>query len=357
MEQAMLQVDRLIERALSEGVSPGAVLSVGNSERIMTRTYGVTTTLEGGAPVNEATIYDIASLSKLFTATAALILLERGELRLDDQVGRFLPSFAGSDKSELRLRHLLTHTSGLPAHNPYYQFAKGQFEMLEAIAQTPLQYKTGTQVVYSCVGFITLANVVEKVAGQSLDSFLNDNLFSPLGMHTTCYGPVKQPRERIAPTEECSWRGGRMVWGEVHDENAFAQGGVSGNAGLFSTGPDLARFAQMMLRQGVSETGRRILSPATIRSATRNYTPGLAENRALGWQMRSNEYPWCGDLASAYSYGHTGFTGTSLWVNPDDDLFVVFLTNRVHPTRTNAQHIRYRPLIHNLLIANLAREE
>ena len=356
MEQAMMHVDRLMERALSEGAFPGAVLSVGNRERVVTRTYGVTTTLAGGAPVNEATVYDIASLSKLFTATAALMLLERGEFRLDDQVGRFLPSFAQGDKSEIRLRHLLTHTSGLPGHNPYFQFAKGKSEMLEAIAQTPLQYETGTQVIYSCVGFITLANVIETISGQPLDGFLSDNLFEPLGMQTTSYGPIQQPRERIAPTEDCSWRG-RMVWGEVHDENAFAQGGVSGNAGLFSTGPDLSLFAKMMLRQGASESGCRILSPATIRAATRNYTPGLAENRGLGWQMRSNEYPWCGDLAPACSYGHTGFTGTSLWVSPDDDLFVVFLTNRVHPTRANAQHIRYRPLIHNLLIANLARGE
>ena len=356
MEQAMMHVDRLMGRALREGAFPGAVLAVGNSARIMTRSYGVTTSVQGGAPVNEATIYDIASLSKLFTATAALMLLERGEFRLDDQVGRFLPSFAHGDKSEIRLRHLLTHTAGLPGHNPYYQFAKGKSEMLEAIAQTPLQYQTGTQVVYSCVGFITLANVVETVAGQSLDRFLSDNLFTPLEMHTTYYGPVKQPRERIAPTEECAWRG-RLAWGEVHDENAFAQGGVSGNAGLFSTGLDLARFAQMMLRKGVTETGRRILLPPTIRAATRNYTPGLAENRGLGWQMRSNEYPWCGDLAPLNSYGHTGFTGTSLWVSPDDDLFVVFLTNRVHPTRANAQHIRYRPLIHNTLTANLAKGE
>mgnify|MGYP004702623777 CR=1 FL=1 len=356
MEQAMMHVDRLMERALREGAFPGAILSVGNRECVVTRNYGVTTTLEGGAPVNEATIYDIASLSKLFTATAALMLLERGEFRLDDQVGRFLPSFAQGDKSEIRLRHLLTHTSGLPGHNPYFTFVKVKSEMLEAIAQTPLQYQTGTQVIYSCVGFITLANVIETISGQSLDAFLRDNLFEPMGMQTTCYGPLQQPRERIAPTEDCSWRG-RLAWGEVHDENAFAQGGVSGNAGLFSTGPDLSLFAQMMLRQGASESGRRILSPATIRAATRSYTPGLAENRGLGWQMRSNEYPWCGDLAPAYSYGHTGFTGTSLWVSPDDDLFVVFLTNRVHPTRANTQHIRYRPLIHNLLIANLARGE
>lgn len=349
----MTRVDQLMERALGEGVFPGAVLAVGSSEQATIHTYGVTTTLEGGAPVSEETIYDLASLSKLFTATAALMLLERGEFRLDDPVGRFLPAFAQGDKAEIRLRHLLTHTSGLPAFNPYYQVARGQAEMLDAIARTALQYKTGSQVVYSCLGFITLANVVQTVTGQSLDRFLSDNLFEPLGMGSTGYGPIEQPRERVAPTEECPWRG-RVVWGEVHDENAFAQGGVSGNAGLFSTAPDLVRFAQMMLRRGSSELGR-ILAPTTIRTATRNYTPGLQENRGLGWQMRSNEYPWCGDLAPANSYGHTGFTGTSLWISPDDDLFVVLLTNRVHPTRANAQHIRYRPLIHNLLIAELSR--
>ncbi len=348
----MSRIDRLMERALSEGAFPGAVLAVGSSERAEIRTYGVTTTLEGGAPVTEETIYDLASLSKLFTATAALMLLERGEFRLDDPVGRFLPAFTQGDKAEIRLRHLLTHTSGLPAFNPYYQVAKGQAEMLDAIARTALEYKTGTKVVYSCLGFITLANVIQTITGQPLDSFLDDNLFTPLGMGSTGYGPVNQPRERVAPTEECPWRG-QIVWGEVHDENAYAQGGVSGNAGLFSTAPDLVRFAQMMLRQGAGEN-RRILAPATIRTATRNYTPGLQENRGLGWQMRSNEYPWCGDLAPASSYGHTGFTGTSLWISPDDDLFVVLLTNRVHPTRANAQHIRYRPLIHNLLIAELA---
>ncbi|MGE5654669.1 MAG: serine hydrolase domain-containing protein [Bacillota bacterium] len=353
MEHALARVDQLMERALKDGAFPGAVLAVGSSEHAAIRTYGVTTPLEGGAPVTEETIYDLASLSKLFTATAALMLLERGEFRLDDPVSRFLPSFAQGDKAEIRLRHLLTHTSGLPAFNPYYETVKGQAEMLNAIAQTPLQYKTGSQVIYSCLGFITLANVIQTIAGQSLDSFLASNLFASLAMADTGYGPVGQPRERIAPTEECPWRG-RVAWGEVHDENAFAQGGVSGNAGLFSTAPDLVRFAQMMLRNGAS-SGGRLLSPAVIRAATRNYTSGLQENRGLGWQMRSNEYPWCGDLAPANSYGHTGFTGTSLWISSDDDLFVVLLTNRVHPKRANVQHIRYRPLIHNLLISELGR--
>lgn len=341
----MERINAMMGRAIGEGVFPGAVLAYGTSQSYEVKTYGVTTTLDGGAPVREDTIYDIASLSKLFTATAALLLIERGVIRLDDPLGRFLPSLAQGDKSELRLRHLLTHTSGLAAHKPYFEQARSHSEMLELIASDPLEYMTGTKVVYSCLGFITLANVIQTVTGQPLNQFLQENVFYQLGMHLTGYGPIKLPREQVAPTEDCLWRG-RMVWGEVHDENAFAQGGVSGNAGLFSTAPELALFAQMMLRNGAS-----ILSPATVHAATRNYTPGLQENRGLGWQLRSNEYPWCGDLAPANSYGHTGFTGTSLWISPENDLFIVLLTNRVHPTRANTQHIRFRPLLHNLLIA------
>lgn len=353
IKQALGQLDELMVRAVTEEVFPGAAVAAGTSEAAAVRSYGVTTRLPGGAPVSAATRYDLASLSKLFTATAALILLEQGELRLDDPISRFLPAFQREDKRDLRLRHLLTHTSGLPAHRPYFQETTGRTGMLEAIARTPLEYATGTQVIYSCLGFIALAGVLEKIAGQQLDAFLAEWLFSPLGMHSTGYCPRQLTREQIAPTEFCPWRD-RLVWGEVHDENAYAQGGVSGNAGVFSTASDLIIFAQMMLRRGAAR-GRHILSPATVQLATRNHTPGLQENRGLGWQLPSKEYPWGGDLAAANSYGHTGFTGTSLWISPDDDLFVILLSNRVHPTRANTQHIRYRPLIHNRLISALNR--
>lgn len=347
------RADQLLSRAIAAGIFPGAVLAAGSSREAAVRCYGVTSDRPEGAPVQAETRYDLASLSKLFTATALLQLLEQGELRLDDPVSRFLPAFGG-DKADLRLRHLLTHTSGLAAHQPYFRSVRNASEMLQAIAQDPLAYRPGSQVVYSCLGFITLANVLRVVASQPLDVFLQQELLQPLGLEQTGYGPVDLPRSQIAPTEYCAWRE-RLVWGEVHDENAHAQGGVSGNAGLFSTGPDLVRFAQMMLRHGSGERGRRILSPATVRLTTQNHTPGLQENRGLGWQLRSSEYPWCGDLAAENSCGHTGFTGTSLWISPDDDLFIILLTNRVHPTRDNTQHIRFRPLLHNLLIAALTK--
>jgi len=348
---------KLLDDGVNTGIFPGASLAVGTSTSVTYYYSGVTTSLPGGSVVQQSTVYDIASLTKVFTTTSTLLLMERGLLRLDDPVALFLPSFSRPDKQEITLRHLLTHTSGLAAHEPLYMTCRGPDELQSAIAATPLQHEPGKTVVYSCLGYIILGQALEKIYGASLATLLRQEICIPLGMARTGYaGPsLSLDLSNVAPTEMCAFRA-RMAWGEVHDENAYAQGGISGNAGVFSTVLDMATFAQALLCYGsCSESNISILSRATVKLATLNHTPGLNERRGLGWQHKTPRTPWCGDLAAESSYGHTGFTGTSLWISPEQDLFVVLLSNRVHPTRDNNKHIRFRALIHNAIIASHTR--
>ena len=345
------RVSTLLDKAREQGVFPGAAVAVGSSKDVHFLSTGVTTSLAGGQEVRSDTIYDVASLTKLFTATAALSLLEDGSLRLDDTVSSLLPSFHGDDKQEITVRHLLTHSSGLAAHAPLFLSATSSEEMVSLIAQTPLEFRPGSRVVYSCLGFIVLGHLLGHVSSLSLEQLLGQRVLKPLNMADTSYVTGKAlPRERVAPTEECPWRG-RLMWGEVHDENAYAQGGISGNAGLFSTVVDLAAFSQMILNGG-QLAEERILSAQTINLSARNHTVGLNENRGLGWQLKSSRLSWCGDIAPEGTFGHTGFTGTSLLICRELDLFVVLLSNRVHPTRANDKHIRLRALLHNAVVSD-----
>ena len=347
-------VQDLLSHGVATGVFPGASLAVGTSTSANYYFAGVTTNLPGGSPVQEGTLYDIASLTKVFTTAAVLILLERGLLRLDDPVSSFLPSFSQPDKQDITLRHLLTHTSGLAAHAPLYMTCRSREEVQGAIVETPLQHAPGSMVVYSCLGYIILGHVLEHIYGASLAELVQREITLPLNMSSTCYASVSPYTDlaNVAPTEECNFRG-HMAWGVVHDENAYAQGGISGNAGLFSNALDMVKFAQTLLNFGSSpEEGVSIFSSASIELSAQNHTTGLNERRGLGWQHKTHRYPWCGDLAAESSFGHTGFTGTSLWISPEQNLFVVLLSNRVHPTRDNNQHIRFRALIHNAIIAS-----
>jgi CubicO group peptidase (beta-lactamase class C family) len=343
------RTSHLLRQGVSQGVFPGAALAFGNAKQVYYLTEGQTTS--GGEQVTPQTLYDIASLTKLFTATAAMLLLEDGVLRLDDPVSGFLHQFEREDKRGITIRQLLTHTSGLAAHAPLFLSAGTSEEMVSLIADGPLSHEPGAKVVYSCLGFITLGLLLAKVSGQGLDELVYSRIFKPLDMpHTKYANGSPLPRDGVAPTEECSWRG-RLIWGEVHDENAYAQGGVSGNAGLFSSAEDLAVFCQMILCEG-KHGNSHILSVPSIKLATRNHTGELNENRGLGWQRKNPLLSWFGDLAPDSSFGHTGFTGTSLLICPEIDLFVVLLTNRVHPTRTNDRHVRFRALLHNALISD-----
>ena len=347
------EADKLIRRAISEGAFPGAVFLIARSGVIvMHRAYGrAVSVIEDQRPMTPDTIFDLGSITKpVATATSAMILLERGRLMLRDPVSRYIPEYAGNGRDDVTIHNLLTHTSGLPAWKPLYERCRSREDFLRQICNMELEHPPGSKVVYSCLGFMLLTFIIERVVGESLASYSKRMIFKPLGMEDTQFNPPKSLRDRIAATELCSWRK-RLLIGEVHDENAFAMGGVSGNAGLFSTAKDLAIFSQMLLNMG-DYGGRRILSPLTVRLMTRNHTKGLNEPRGLGWALIS-EGSSAGELLSQSTFGHTGFPGCSLWIDPEEELMIILLTNRVHPSRENEAIHRIRPVFHNIIASSI----
>jgi beta-glucosidase-like glycosyl hydrolase/CubicO group peptidase (beta-lactamase class C family) len=330
---AMEEVDRIADDGLASKAFPGGVLAVGkDSALVHLRPFG-RFSYEAGAPaVKPDTIYDVASLTKVVaTTTMAMILVDEGKLDVRKPVSAFVPAFRGGAKDKVTVENLLTHSSGLEAWAPLYKEVQGKEDFVRKVATMDLAYEPGTKSVYSDLGFFLLGEVLERVAGEPLDAFVTRRVFEPLGMTSTMFCPTKDLISCIPPTERDAWRG-RLVRGEVHDENAHAVGGKAPNAGLFSTAADLARFAQMLLDGGVYDH-RRIVSRATVERFTRRSdVPGSA--RAYGWQTPSPTSS-AGDMLSPRAFGHTGFTGTSMWIDPERNLFVILLTNRVHPTREN----------------------
>ncbi len=275
----------------------------------------------------DRTIYDLASLSKVIgTTTGAMILYDEGRLDLDAPVSRYIPEFSGGDKDLVTVRHLLTHRSGLPAGRELWRMSSNAIDARRIVLSTPLVNKPGAVFVYSDLGADVLAWVVEAISGLSLDTYLAERVFKPLGMNDTFYNPPDSVRYRVAPTEVAPPRGYPLK-GEVHDENAFALGGVAGHAGLFSTASDLAIFAQMMLNGGEYDDVR-IFSDSTVALFTRR----SAGTRALGWDTADGD-GGSGEYLTAAAFGHTGYTGTSIWIDPEREMFVVLLTNRVHAAR------------------------
>ena len=277
--------------------------------------------------VAERTIYDLASLTKVIgTTTAVMILYDEGKIDLDAPVSRYVPEFTGGEKDRVTVRMLLEHRSGLPAGRDLWRIAHSPEEARAAAISTNLFAHPGQYYEYSDLGADMLGFTVEAITGKALDVFLQERVFTPLGMTDTHFRPDASLRGRIAPTEITPPRG-YPLRGEVHDENAYALGGVAGHAGLFSTVSDLSIFAQMMLNGG-SYDGTRIVADSTVQLFTRR----AAGTRALGWDTCAGSYG-CGQYMGAESYGHTGFTGTSLWIDPDREMFVILLTNRVHAAR------------------------
>ena len=326
---------RVLDRALADSAFPGAIAVVG------TRDGGVTAYAVGridwppqSPPPDERTLWDLASLTKVVGMTTAMMqLVEQDRVELDAPVVRYIPEFAGPGKERVTIRHLLTHSSGLPSWRPLYKEAATADTAQSVVFATPLDTVPGARMVYSDLGAILLGKVVERVSGESLDAYLSRHVFGPLGMTSTVYRPDASLRGRIAPTEFDPWRQ-RKIHGEVHDENAFMLGGVSGHAGLFSTAGDLARFARMMLAGGTLD-GVRVLRASTIAQFTAVQDPGLSP-RALGWETPSGRNS-AGTRMSARAFGHTGFTGTSLWMDPEAGVFVILLSNRVNPSRQNTR--------------------
>ena len=320
---------------------PGAVAVAGDEDRITLVTACGVTRL-GGPPVASETRFDLASLSKVVgTLPAVLALVHAGEVALDDPVKRFFSNagwFQTPSLGDATVRQLLTHTSGLPAWRPLYAESSTRLSALGNLLQSSLAHSANGvpagEVVYSDLGFMLLGVIIERASKLRLDAFTEAHVFRPLELNTLGYGV--QPGASVAATEDCGWRG-RLLQGEVHDENAFAFDGVAGHAGLFGTAFDLARYAQAWLRLSTP-----FASPELLREATREHaldTNNTASGRrGWGWQL-VGEGSSAGHYASPSAYGHTGFTGTSLWLDPVKNRFAVLLTNRVHPSRTDGQSI------------------
>jgi serine-type D-Ala-D-Ala carboxypeptidase len=327
--ERLASIDRVVSRGIRAGGYPGASVVVGRKGMsVWQKGFGTLDWSSASAPVSSAqTIYDLASLTKVVgTTTAAMILFDEGKLELDAPVAKYLPAFSGGMKDSVTVRDLLTHRSGLPAGRDLWRIARNPQEARLAVIDTPLECKPGRCGIYSDLGFVVLGMVIESIAGQGLDEFLSARVFQPLGMTDTDFRPGDSLRSRVAPTEIAPPRG-YPIRGEVHDENAWSLGGIAGHAGLFSTAADLSIFAQTMLNGGVYG-GVRIMSDSAVQLFTRR----AAGSRALGWDTCDGN-GGCGVHLSGRAYGHTGYTGTSLWIDPDREMFVVLLTNRVHAAR------------------------
>ncbi len=348
----------VIEKAIGDRAFPGATLAVGYRGKLSVHSFGKQKYEAKSPAVATDTMYDIASLTKVVVTTTLVEKLVEGDfpspLNLDAPIERYLPEWPKGPQPEWRhkvtVRNLMTHTSGLPPFKEYWRTSTSKQETLSRIFAEPLEYEPGTKVIYSDLGIILMAEIIQRLTGKPLDVLANENIFGPLGMKHSMYNPPKASWPEIAPTEFDSQLRHRMLQGEVHDENAFAIGGVSGHAGVFSTAPDLAVFCQMLLNGGVY-AHQRILKRATITEFTA--PQALAQNtRTLGWVVPT-EGGSSGHYFSSHSYGHTGFTGTTIWIDPDRQLFVVLLTNRVHPTRENHKIAEVRPGVHDAVMKAL----
>jgi CubicO group peptidase (beta-lactamase class C family) len=324
------KIDHVIERGIKAGGYPGAAVVVGRrGAAVWEKGFGHLGWNTSDADVTANTIYDLASLTKVVgTTTAVMLLYDEEKIQLDEPVKTYLPEFSGGNKDLVTVRMLLEHRSGLPAGRDLWRMHGSTADARRAVIATPLAFKPGRYVEYSDLGADVLGFMVERVSGQPLDAFLEQRVFKPLGMTETMFRPSPLIRDQIAPTELNPPRG-YPLRGEVHDENAYALGGVAGHAGIFSTAADLSVFAQMMLNGGEYQ-GTRLIKQSTVALFTKN--TDSKGTRALGWDTCGHQGS-CGKYLNSNAYGHTGFTGTSLWIDPDRDMFVILLTNRVHAPR------------------------
>ena len=366
MTNALPSILNALNNAVNEGVFPGAVLLAARRGEVQIHeAVGYASLKPHKIPMTRSTIFDLASLTKpIATTTAMMRLVDRGALGLDDPVNRWIPEFSGGDKNRVVVRDLLNHCSGLRAWEPLYKEViktanrragyvgspEAKRQVMNRIHRSRLVYTPGTKSVYSDLGFILLGDLIERVSAQPLDRFCHGEVFRPLGLKRTFYIKTgSHPRGKFAATERSEWRR-RIVIGEVHDDNAYAMGGIAGHAGLFGTATDLNRVSQMMLE---ALRGRSAFVSQKIVEGfvTRQTTPG--SSWGLGWDTpteSSGAPSSSGRFFSARSFGHLGYTGTSLWIDPEQDLTVILLTNRVHPTSRNIKIRKFRPAIHDLIV-------
>lgn len=321
------ELDATIEQAIEAGAAPGAVVLVGQGERVLyRRAYGWRSLSDPREPMTEDTIFDFASLTKvLATATALMVLVDEGGLSLEDPVSKWLPDWAGSDKAALTVRQLATHVAGFAPDVDLEAPWVGRETAMRLARETPLAAPPGERFIYSDIGYFVLAAVIEQAAGAPFETFVTERVLRPLGMNDSAFRPAQGVHGRIAPTESAVERG------VVHDPTARRMGGVAGHAGLFSTVEDLSRFARMILAGGSLE-GVRVLSPEAVGVMTSTQTPsGMQQRRGIGWDIDTAFSTPRGERFPIDSIGHTGFTGTSMWLDPDSGAYLLLLTSRLHP--------------------------
>src|SRR5579862_9803372 len=345
----------LLDRAVTDGAFPGGVLAVGLNNQLAIHPFGKFTRDAKAASVEADTIYDLASLTKpIATTTSVMILVQQKRLDLDAPLSRFLPEWSAAAKNDpnpawrarVTARMLLLHDSGLRAHRDFYKEARRHDAILARVLAEPLVHEPGKQIEYSDLGFILLGEIVERLTGESLGIFARKEIFTPLGMKDSLFNPPPSLRAQIPPTENDLTYRKRLIQGEVHDQNAWAMGGIAGDAGLFSTAGNVAIFAQMILNGGIY-AHRRVVSRATIAEFTAHQMIGNSA-RTLGWDVALDPSA-TGRFFSAHAFGHYGFTGTSLWIDPDRNLFIILLTNRVNPSVDNIKIRRVRPELHDAI--------
>ena len=343
------EVDKILIDAIDNEAFPGTVVLVSKDDKIIyEKPFGHLTYDENSDLVSNNTIYDVASLTKVIaTTTSAMICCGRKLISLYDPVAKYLPEFASNGKENITVKNLLLHNSGLPSYKRFYGKYNSAEELVDALYSIELEYDTGTKTVYSDLGMIVLGKLIEKVTGKTLDQFCKEEIFQPLRMNNTYFNPPDSLRYKIAPTEYDNYWRNRLVWGTVHDENSALLDGVAGHAGVFSTANDISHLLQMLLNSG-TYNGIQLIDPETIQLFTKRYS--AQSTRALGWDTKSATRSSAGELFDISSFGHTGFTGTSIWIDPTKNLFVIFLTNRVHPTRENKKLYKIRPALHNAIM-------
>jgi len=371
----LTNVDEAVQHAIEHGVFPGACYAVHFKDELAIRTHGRHMYCPESPEITRQTLWDMASCTKVVACTsAAMILVDDGRLKLDQYVVEVIPEFAAAGKESITVRNLLLHNTGLPGGINVHRGEPGwnNARVLHAIYTTPLKKPIGSETIYSDLNAVVLGKMIERITGQSLDSFVREKVFSRAGMGSTMYRPGMSDRPRCAPTEAIEpWRykarqqrglnfglpGGERchpdsdiyIQGDVHDPTAFMIGGVSGNAGLFSTIEDLCKFASLMLNSHRgADSG--IFWPQTVQQWTTCQNSPKGSSRALGWDTKSPKNSSAGHYFSPTSFGHTGYTGTSIWIDPDHDLFAILLTNRVHPLADTGDHTRigkFRPLFHD----------
>lgn len=326
--QRLAAIDTLVAEGLADKKMPGCVICVGRHGKIAwLKAYGLKRVEPHAEPMTVDTVFDMASITKpVATATSVMLLVERGRLNLSDKVSAWIPEFAANEKRDITVRDLLLHQSGLLADNPLADYADGPEQALQRINELKLLNPIGAKFVYSDVNFIVLGDLVRRASGMNVHEFSQREVFGPLGLRATGYLPGPELQARAAPTEQ---RDGAWIQGTVHDPRAYKLGGVAGHAGLFSTAEDMAVYAQLLLNRG-EYAGRRILTPQTVAVMTRGERVASG-CRGLGWDKRTGFSSNRGDLFSDAAFGHGGFTGTVLWIDPELDLFYLFLSNRVHP--------------------------